>query len=45
MVPNGEIYKRRNVAIFLSISLTFVLGAQKNRLIETLFEYPQLMFW
>ena len=25
--------------------LTFVLGAQKNRLIETVVEFPQHMFW
>ena len=29
---------------YLSV-LTFVLGAQKNRLIQGFFEYPQHMFW
>ena len=29
------LFERKIVNIFLSISLTYVLGAQKNRLIET----------
>ena len=29
-------FQRKNVNIFLTISLTYVLGAQKNRLIETI---------
>ena len=39
------------VNIVLPISLTYVLGAQKNHLIEMVllsdgsFEYPQHMFW
>ena len=39
--------QRKFVDIHLSITnvvLTLVLDAQKNRLIETFFEYPQHMF-
>ena len=42
-------YKSKGIRIeiiFLLIDLNMCLGAQKNRLIETvLFEYPQHMFW
>ena len=33
------------VYIFLPFILTYVLGANRNRLIETHREYPQHMFW
>ena len=31
--------------MFYASALKYVLGAQKNRLNETVFEYPQHIFW
>ena len=35
MGPVKQIFERKIVIIFLTITSTYVLGAQKNRLIET----------
>ena len=41
-----QFFLRKTVNIFLPIILTYVLDAQKNRLIETvLLSHPQHMFW
>ena len=41
----NTIFERKIINIFLPISFNIFLGAQKNRLIETSFEYPHHMFW
>ena len=41
----GKFYERKLAIISYPSVHTCVVGAQKNRLIETVFEYLQQMFW
>ena len=41
----NKIFEHTIVTIFKAIILTYALGAQKNHLIETVFEHHQPMFW
>ena len=41
----NTIFERKSVNIFLPISLNVCLGAQKNRLIETVLLSTHNMFW